>query len=184
MASSAPRRRGSCSNFSSASRSRKITTTPRSNDCSKPGGSTGKGRPTRTSLTPRTRRRVGKPRRRTFRSSTLPDRFSQNSITWVTWPERALAAGALDEVRKRTRQIRKIGRRIRKKFICGADTIAQNLSASMHFRLLFSDLFARRSRRPEGKTARVQPIFFSQEIFARHSKIKFRFLLVGFSRRF
>jgi len=38
--------------------------------------------------------------------------------------------------------------------------------------------------RSEGKNGGVQPIFFSQEIFVRHSKIKFRFLLVGFSRRF
>jgi hypothetical protein len=114
----------------------------------------------------------------------LPGRFSQNSITWVTWPERALAASALNELRERASQIKKIGTRIRKNAFAGANTIAQNLSAGIHFRLLFSDLCARRSRRPEGKTGRVQPIFFSQEIFVRHSKIKFRFLLVGFSRRF
>jgi len=62
-----------------------------------------------------------------------------------------------------------------------ANTIAQNLSASIHFRLPFLDMFEVVA---EGKTKRVQPIFFSQEIFVRHSKIKFRFLLVGFSRRF
>jgi hypothetical protein len=79
---------------------------------------------------------------------------------------------------------KKSERAYEKMHLRGGNTIAQNLSASIHFRLLFSDLFARRSRRPEGKTGRVQPIFFSQEIFVRHSKIKFRFLLVGFSRRF
>jgi hypothetical protein len=49
---------------------------------------------------------------------------------------------------------------------------------------IFDRLFGASEVVTEGKTKRVQPIFFSQEIFVRHSKIKFRFLLVGFSRRF
>jgi hypothetical protein len=43
----------------------------------------------------------------------------------------------------------------------------------------------RRKKFPyEGKLGAVQPIFFSQEIFVRRSKIKFRIFLVGFLLRF
>jgi len=44
--------------------------------------------------------------------------------------------------------------------------------------------FGGRNFHYEGKIGAVQPIFFSQEIFARRSKIKFRILLVGFLLRF
>jgi hypothetical protein len=111
----------------------------------------------------------------------LPARFSQNSITWVTWPERALAAGASDELREKATQIRKIGTRIRKKCICGGP---HNRSKPISQHPFSIALFGHVKVVVEGKTKRVQPIFFSQEIFVQHSKIKFRFLLVGFSRRF
>jgi hypothetical protein len=44
--------------------------------------------------------------------------------------------------------------------------------------------FGRRNFHYEGKIGAVQPIFFSQEIFVRRSKIKFRFFLVGLLLRF
>src|SRR5438874_6770902 len=172
MASSAPRRRGSRSNFSSASRSRKITTTPRSNDCSKPGRSPGKGRPTRTSLTPRTRRRARKPRTRTFRSSTLPGRFSQNNITWVTWPERALAACALDEVRKRARKIKKIGRRIREKMDSrGQHNRSKPVGRHPFLIALFGHVCAKKSS-PRGKDRPRSIDFFQSRNFCARLKNK------------
>jgi len=44
--------------------------------------------------------------------------------------------------------------------------------------------FGGRNFHYEGKIGAVQPIFFSQEIFVRRSKIKFRIFLVGFLQRF
>jgi len=44
--------------------------------------------------------------------------------------------------------------------------------------------FGGRNFHYEGKIGAVQPIFFSQEIFVRYSKIKFRIFLVGFLLRF
>jgi len=76
---------------------------------------------------------------------------------WVTWPERALAARALNEVKERMRQIRKIGTRIRKKCICGANTIAQNPAAGIHFRLLY-----RTCLREQVLASREGPIAFNR----------------------
>jgi hypothetical protein len=62
--------------------------------------------------------------------------------------------------------------------------VAQNRPIGINFELSILGFFSGRIFRYEGKVAAVQPIFFSQEIFVRRSKIKFRFFLVGFSRRF
>jgi hypothetical protein len=71
----------------------------------------------------------------------------------------------VDELKERATQIRKIGTRIRKKTFAGAKIVAQNLSAGIHFRLLFSNAFMPRSRRPRGKDGARSADFFQSRGF-------------------
>src|SRR4030095_14857545 len=67
---------------------------------------------------------------------------------------------------------KKSERAYEKMHLRGANTIAQNLSAGIHFRLLFSDLFARRSRRPRGKDRPRSTDFFQSRNFCAALKNK------------
>jgi hypothetical protein len=104
----------------------------------------------------------------------------------VTWPERAAAACAPLGVRANAAQHNKITmgtRKTSRKFIYRTNIVAQTTHPASKLNRCFKT-FRRKEFHYEGKIGAVQPIFFSQEIFARRSKIKFRILLVGFLQRF
>jgi hypothetical protein len=54
----------------------------------------------------------------------------------------------------------------------GAKTIAQNLAAGIHFRLLLSDLFGQKGRRPKGRTGARSTDFFQSRNFCAALKNK------------